>query len=115
MSRYLVDKFLYRLHHDEAALAAYVVDPPAYVRHWQEHEAAKREPGERIGAAMLTDEEREALASRDVGRLYAMGAHPFMLVGAMAAAYRKEYPDQRSWSEFYVSQIAPHGRPDVRP
>lgn len=40
MSRYLVDKFLYRVDRDESALKAYMENPVAFVANWEEEEGA---------------------------------------------------------------------------
>jgi hypothetical protein len=62
MSIYHVNKVCYRAQHD-----------PAFV------EAAKRDPEGTLAALPLTDEERRLLLAGEVGKLYEMGAHPFLL------------------------------------
>ncbi len=42
-------------------------------------EAVKRDPAAAIASRDLTSEERNALLTGDVARLYEMGCHPFLL------------------------------------
>jgi hypothetical protein len=42
-------------------------------------EALQRDPASAIAPLPLSDEERTALLNGDVGRLYQLGAHPFLL------------------------------------
>ncbi|MBV9121452.1 MAG: hypothetical protein JOZ39_12150 [Chloroflexi bacterium] len=111
MSRYLVDKFLYTLHHDGEAKVGYAADPRGYVERWESEVGPRLLPWESLSEHRFSEAEREALQARDVGALYSMGAHPFMLLGVLGAAWRSEYPDAQSWSRYYVEQIEGHGRP----
>jgi hypothetical protein len=52
------------------------------------------------------------LAERDFEKLYAMGAHPFILWTLMLPVYEKEFPNFRALVDHYNSKIRPHGRPD---
>ena len=67
MSRYLVDKFLYRVDRDESELKAYMKDPVAFVAKWEEEEGPRLNEAERTSGHRFTEEERRALAMR--GRL----------------------------------------------
>jgi hypothetical protein len=69
-------------------------------------EAVKRDPAAAIAARDLTAEERNALLTGDVARLYEMGCHPFLLAylarwdlfGITGALYNKRIhalPDAR--------------------
>ena len=62
MSTYRVNKLFYKLETDQAYLDQFRADPP----------------GE-LARIDLTDEERTALLAGDVGKLYLMGAHPFLM------------------------------------
>ena len=64
MSVYALNKLFYMLENDSS------------FRDWM-----KSSPGEAIGQFTLTAEEREALTSGDVGELYRMGVHAFLLSG----------------------------------
>lgn len=68
MSKYLMNKFIHHVNMNEGAENDYKTNPRAYVEQWEKGEKLK-----------LTAEEREALATRDYGKLYALGAHPFTL------------------------------------
>lgn len=62
MSVYQVDKLCHRVQHDPSLRAALARDPAGTLAQWP-----------------LTDEERSLLLAGDVGRLYEMGCHPFLL------------------------------------
>ena len=64
MSVYALNKLFYMLENDGS------------FRDW-----VKSNPGEAIGQFTLTAKEREALTSGDVGELYRMGVHAFLLSG----------------------------------
>ena len=66
MSVYALNKLFYMLENDESF-----------------RDSMKSSPDEAIGQFTLTSEEREALTSGDVGGLYRMGVHAFLL-GAMS-------------------------------
>lgn len=112
MSKYLVDKFLYRVDRDEAALKAYIENPVAFVAMWEEEQGAKLNESEETSGHRFTEEERRALAERDFEKLYAMGAHPFLLWTLMLPVYEKEFANFRALVDHYNSKIRPHGRPD---
>ena len=59
----------------------------------------------------LTDDERKAIIEVDYPKLYAIGAHPFLLyllVNALGVLPK----DHREARLEYCNKIAPHGRPD---
>jgi hypothetical protein len=112
MSKYLVDKFLFRVDRDEAALKAYKENPVAFVAMWEEEQGPKLNESEETSAHRFTEEERRALAERDFEKLYAMGAHPFLLWTLMLPVFEKEFPSFRALVDHYNSKIRPYGRPD---
>ncbi|MFQ5540321.1 MAG: hypothetical protein ACE5FB_07940 [Candidatus Binatia bacterium] len=112
MSRYLVDKFLYRVDRDESELKAYMENPVAYVANWEKEEGPWLNKAERTSCHSFTEEERRALAQRDFEKLYALGAHPFILWTMMLPVYEKEFPNFRALVDHYNSKIRPYGRPD---
>ena len=112
MSRYLVDKFIYRVDRSEAYLKAYIADPPGFVARWEKEEASKLNDSEETSCHRFTGEERKALAERDFEKLYALGAHPFMLVTLMIPVFAEEFPNFRAFVDFYNAKIKPYGRPD---
>jgi hypothetical protein len=112
MSRYLVDKFIYRVDRNEVSLKAYMADPAGFVTKWEKEEAPRLNESEETSCHKFTDEERKALAERDFEKLYAMGAHPFMLVTLMIPMLEPEFPNFRAFVDFYNAKIKPYGRPD---
>ncbi len=113
MSRYLVDKFLYRVDRDPAWLERYASDPARCVAEWEESEAHAIGT-ERTSGHSFTDPERGALAARDHVALYRMGAHPFVLWTLMIPLLEGSYPDPKTMQLGYAKEIAPFGRPDFR-
>lgn len=81
MSKYLVNKFMHLVNMNEWAEKEYKTNPPAFVEKWEKGEKLK-----------LAPEEREALGKRDYGKLYALGAHPFLLWSFTEAVWRHEVP-----------------------
>ena len=68
MSKYLMNKLIHHVNMDKSAEDQYVSNPRGFVEKWEKSQKLK-----------FTSEEREALATKDYGRLYALGAHPFTL------------------------------------
>jgi hypothetical protein len=112
VSRYLVDKLLFHLYNSPSALEAYRTDPEAFVLEWEETAGPQLTESERTSAHQLTEEERRALAERDFEKLYALGAHPFILWGVMVPAWQAEVPNYMEFARHYTDKISPHGRPD---
>ena len=112
MSKYLVNKFLYRVDRNEAALKSYMENPAAFVAKWEEEEGSHLSETEKTSGHRLTEEERKALVERDFEKLYALGAHPFILWTIMLPIFEKEFPNFRALVDHYNSKIRPHGRPD---
>jgi hypothetical protein len=80
VSKYAVNKVMREVNMDPAALAAYRADSAGFVR---------ARPG-------LTLDERAALADKDYGSLYALGAHPYLL-----------------WSFIEAALVPPRTRPEL--
>ena len=92
MSRYLMDKVMRQIVLDDSACRAYREDPALFLRDYE-----------------LLDEERDALIKMDYPKLYAMGAHPFLLVQFT----RRVWPaDRATLDRGYGAALAPHGYPD---
>lgn len=81
MSKYLVNKFMHLVNMNEWAEKEYKNNPAAFVEKWEKDEKLK-----------LAPEEREALAKRDYAKLYAIGAHPFLLWSFTEAVWVHEVP-----------------------
>ncbi len=100
MSKYLVNKFMHLVNMNEAAEKEYVRDPAAFVAEWERKEGHE-----------LTAEERSALAKRDYVKLYALGAHPFLLWSFTEAVWRHEVPREELVKDF-KEKTAKIGYPD---
>ncbi|KPF89319.1 hypothetical protein IP81_16810 [Novosphingobium sp. AAP83] len=59
---YAINRMMYDIQHDREEEKRFFADPAAY-----------------IGNAPLTDEAREALARTDIGKLYLLGANPYLM------------------------------------
>jgi hypothetical protein len=114
MSRYYVDKFLYRVDRDPASLQAYKADPATFVPSWEEGEGRQLTPAERTTGLHFTDAERRALVERDIPALYALGAHPFLLLTLMIPIFESQFPDFITFAHAFRDQIADLGRPGFR-
>ena len=66
MSKYLMNKLIHLVNMNEEAEKEYKAKPREFVEKWEKTQKLK-----------LAPEEREALATKDYGKLYALGAHPF--------------------------------------
>lgn len=103
MSRYMVNKFMHLVNVHEWALKDYLRDPAAFVARWQEKDEAHQ----------LSQEERSALANRDYERLYALGAHPFLLWSFTQAIWEHEV-DRDELIKDYKEKTGQIGYPDFR-
>ncbi|MFI6292479.1 hypothetical protein ACIBEJ_12890 [Nonomuraea sp. NPDC050790] len=97
MSRYGINAFMREINLSPALLEAYVGDPAGCAREW---------------AGPLTDEERGALARRDYGALYGMGAHPYLLWSFTEAVWVPEI-SRSELVERFRRAAAVHGYPDI--
>jgi hypothetical protein len=102
MSKYLMNKLIHHVNMNEAAEKAYKADPRAFVEQWEASQKLK-----------FTAEEREALAAKDYGRLYALGAHPFTLWSFTEAVWSHEVPREQLVKD-YKEKAAKAGYPDFK-
>jgi len=102
MSKYLVDKFMRLVNADETAEHAYVGDPAGFVAAWEARQAQS-----------LSADERDALARRDYGKLYALGAHPFTLWSFTEAVWVHQLPRPELVAD-YKAKAAKAGYPDFK-
>lgn len=113
MSRFDVNKFMTYVDDDDSRVEAFHADPETFVDDWESRGAAGRLPV--ADGGVLTIDERRALIERDYGALYAMGAHPYLLLHFARAL--DVIIDGMPWPEFvtrYRAAVAPHGFPDFR-
>ena len=102
MSKYLMNKLIHLVNMDEAAEKAYAVEPREFVERWEKTQTLKLEP-----------EEREALATKDYGKLYALGAHPFTLWSFTEAVWVHKMPREELVAD-YKAKAAKAGYPNFK-
>lgn len=102
MSKYLMDKFMHLVNMNEWAEKEYKSNPASFVKKWEKGEKLK-----------LTAEEREALSKKDYGKLYALGAHPFLLWSFTEAVWAHEKPTEELVKD-YKEKTGKIGYPDFK-
>ena len=102
MSKYLMNKLIHLVNMNKDAEKEYKVTPREFVEKWEKVQTLKLEP-----------EEREALATKDYGKLYALGAHPFTLWSFTEAVWVEEKPREELVAD-YKSQAAKAGYPSFK-
>jgi ABC-type nitrate/sulfonate/bicarbonate transport system substrate-binding protein len=102
MSKYLLNKLIHLVNMNEDAEKEYKATPREFVEKWEKVQTLKLEP-----------EEREALATKDYGKLYALGAHPFTLWSFTEAVWVEEKPREELVAD-YKSQAAKAGYPSFK-
>lgn len=102
MSKYLMNKLIHHVNMNESAEDEYTANPRAYVEKWEKSQKLK-----------FTPEEREALATKDYGKLYALGAHPFTLWSFTEAVWHHEKPREELVAD-YKAQAAKAGYPNFK-
>jgi hypothetical protein len=105
----MVNKAMWDIDRSERDLIRFKGDPLALLADW-EARATRPEPPYPAGGT-LTDEERAALANRDYGALYAMGANPYLLWQFARSVSVPEIELENLISSFREA-VEPHGRPD---
>ena len=102
MSKYLVNKFMHLVNMNQEAEKEYKTNPAGFVEKWERDERLK-----------LTFEEREALSKRDYAKLYALGAHPFLLWSFTEAVWVHEMPREELVKD-YKKRTGAIGYPDFK-
>jgi len=102
MSKYLMNKLIHLVNMNQSAEDEYTNNPRAFVEKWEKGQKLK-----------FTAEEREALATRDYGKLYALGAHPFTLWSFTEAVWVHEKPREELIKD-YKEKAAKAGYPDFK-
>jgi hypothetical protein len=102
MSKYLMNKLIHLVNMDEEAEKEYKARPREFVERWEKTQTLRLEP-----------EEREALATKDYGRLYALGAHPFTLWSFTEAVWVHEIPREELVAD-YKAKAAKAGYPSFK-
>lgn len=104
MSRYVVNKLMREVNMRPDSLAAYRDDSPAFVAGFRATQVAAIQDD-------LSAAEAAALAARDYGALYALGAHPYLLWSFIEAALVPPLPRPELVDAFRVAAAA-IGYPD---
>jgi len=102
MSRYLMNKLIHLVNMNEEAEKEYKARPREFVERWENTQSLRLEP-----------EEREALATKDYGKLYALGAHPFTLWSFTEAVWVHERPREELVAD-YKAKAAKAGYPSFK-
>jgi hypothetical protein len=102
MSKYLMNKLIHHVNMNASAEDEYTANPRAFVETWEQTQKLK-----------FTSEEREALATKDYGKLYALGAHPFTLWSFTEAVWVREIPREELIKD-YKEKAAKAGYPNFR-
>ena len=102
MSKYLMNKLIHYVNMNEAAEKEYKASPREFVEKWEKTQKLKLEP-----------EEREALAAKDYGKLYALGAHPFTLWSFTEAVWVHEVPREELVKD-YKDKATKAGYPNFK-
>jgi hypothetical protein len=102
MGKYLMNKLIHHVNMNEAAEKEYASNPRRFIENWEKTQNLKLEP-----------EEREALATKDYGKLYALGAHPFTLWSFTEAVWVREKPRDELVKD-YKEKTAKTGYPDFK-
>jgi hypothetical protein len=102
MSKYLVNKLIHLVNMNQEAEEQYTAHPREFVDKWEKTQKLKLEP-----------EEREALAAKDYGKLYALGAHPFTLWSFTEAVWVQKVPRAELVAD-YKAKAAKVGYPNFK-
>jgi hypothetical protein len=102
MSKYLMNKLIHQVNMNQAMEDDYASNPGAFVEKWEKNQKLK-----------FTLEEREALATKDYGKLYALGAHPFTLWSFTEAVWIHDKPREELVAD-YKAKAAKAGYPDFK-
>ena len=78
MSRFEMNKVILWMDEDADRVADFHRDPSTWIDEWDRRGRSSRLP--LPDAGRLADEEKRAFADRDYGRLYELGAHPYLLL-----------------------------------
>jgi len=111
MSRFDINKFMMFVDGNTDNLNAFCEDRAGFVEQWVRAAAESERPVEHGGP--LDAAEQAALIANDVGTLYEMGGHPYILLH-FARAIDVDYHGI-PFPEFdraYKEQVTPHGYPD---
>jgi hypothetical protein len=102
MSKYLMNKLIHQVNMNQAMEDDYTSNPRSFVDKWEKGQKLK-----------FTPEERQALATKDYGKLYALGAHPFTLWSFTEAVWIHDKPREELVAD-YKAKATQAGYPDFK-
>jgi hypothetical protein len=102
MSKYLMNKLIHQVNMNQAMEDDYARNPRAFVDKWEKNQKLQ-----------FTPEEREALATKDYGKLYALGVHPFTLWSFTEAVWIHDKPREELVAD-YKAKASKAGYPDFK-
>jgi len=109
MSRYLLDKFLYTVDRERELTERYREDPAGTVAWWEKeraHRILNCAAAEDTTWLSFTDEERDALATQDLVRLFELGAHPFLTLTLWIAMFERDFDEPLGMQLDYARRLA---------
>jgi hypothetical protein len=89
-------------------------DPAVFVPRWEAGDGRQLTEVEQTRGLHFTDAERRALIERDIPALYALGAHPFLLLTIMIPVYEDQFPDFLTFAHAFRARVADFGRREFR-
>lgn len=110
MSKAAVNAFMRLVNMNPQSLRDFVADPAGFVANYATGDRFDAPPWTARGGS-LTEAEQQALAARDYGALYAMGAHPYLLWSFSEAVWVPEIT-RAELVEDYRAKSAAAGCPD---
>jgi len=108
VSKYLLNKFLYTIDRDPGLVERYRADPRGTIAWWEAERAnviLNCTGQERSTWLTFTDTEREALASHDYVKLFALGAHCFLTLTLFIALFERDYAEPLGFQREYATRL----------
>ena len=109
MSKYLLNKFLCTIDRDPDLVERYRADPIGAVAWWEAERAnviLNLPEIERSTWLTFTDAEREALATHDFVKLFALGAHNFLTLTLFIAMFERDYAEPLGFQREYAARLS---------
>jgi hypothetical protein len=108
VSKYLLDKFLFTVDRDPELVERYRDDPRGTVTWWENERAnalLNCHTGEASTWQKFEDVERDALATHDYVKLFALGAHPFLTLTLFIAMFERDYAEPLGFQKEYAVRL----------
>jgi hypothetical protein len=114
VSKYLLNKFLFTVDRDPELVEAYRSAPRETVASWEATTAnalLNCHSDEASTWQAFEDEEREALATHDYPKLFALGAHPFLTLTLFIAMFERDYEQPLGFQLEYAQRLSHYALP----